>query len=207
MNCLFFLDSFLIYINLQLKIFQITIGVVHILGQCLILFFQLNERLHQKILVSRYFGISLNVWIIGLLLLFLQSRNNFMEISRLFFYMKNLSLIFCPNLFQINLIDFIFLLLAEFIKELPLALKLLNGVLVFLDLLLILSDVLLYPEGDTAWRWWAELLFCVVREGSVVGWMVVEVCGRWDVALVIVLSLNAVGVHYQSIQCLLVSRF
>jgi len=206
-NCLFFLDSFLIYINLQLKIFQITIGVVHILGQCLILFFQLNERLHQKILVSRYFAISLNVWIIGLLLLFLQSRNNFMEISRLFFYMKNLSLIFCPNLFQINLIDFVFLLLAEFIKKLPLALKLLNGVLVFLDLLLILSDVLLYPEGDTSWRWWAELLFCVVREGSVVSWVVVEVCGRWDVALVVVLSLNAVGVHYQSIQCLLVSRF
>jgi hypothetical protein len=77
-----------------------------------------------------------------------------------------------------------FLFLAEFMKETSLALELINVVLIFLDLILVVLDIFLNPQGNPTTRGTTFLFL-----GDVL--MIIEVRGRDKIAFVVVLSLDA----------------
>lgn len=95
------------------------------------------------------------------------------------------------------MLNFIFLFLAEFLKETSLALELINRILIFLDLILVLLNVFLNPQGNPTARGTAFLFL-----GDVL--MIIEVRGRDKIAFVVVLSLDAGSVHLNGLSVFIV---
>lgn len=80
--------------------------------------------------------------------------------------------------------DFLLLFEGQFIEEVPLGLKLVDGLFIIFDLLLVLPNVLLDSEGDCA-SGWTGLLFlryCLV---------VIKIGGRSEIVFIVVLGLDA----------------
>jgi hypothetical protein len=79
-------------------------------------------------------------------------------------------------------------------KETSLTLKLINVVLIFLDLILVLLDIFLNPQCNPTTRGTALPFLGYVL-------MIIEVRGRDKIAFVVVLSLDAGSVHLNGLAC------
>lgn len=187
---LFFLDVFLVECDLLFQFTELCGGSVNWIGDGLVILLELDQSLHEKLFVTGDFSVSLCVRLFGLVLLVLKGDYELVEVAKLLFDMEDASLEEVADLFEVNLFDFVFLLLAELLKELALALELIDGVFVFLYLVLVFPNVLLYPKSHSA-RWWAHLL----PEGPALSGVLVEGCCRY-ISLVVVLSLDACCVHF-----------
>lgn len=147
--------------------------------------------MHQKLLIVCNFWKCLNKWILGQLLLFMICCDYLMERCSLLLDVKIFGLISWSDFIQINLVNFLLLLLTELLKEFSLALQLINNVFVFLNLLLIIFDVLLNSEHYVRWIG-AHLFF----ERSLMCWMMVEIVSWSLVVFVIIFCLNTICMHY-----------
>jgi hypothetical protein len=85
-------------------------------------------------------------------------------------------------------------------KETSLALKLINSVLIFLDLILVILNIFLNPQCNPTTRRTAFLFLRYVL-------MIIEVRGRDKIAFIIVLSLDAGSVHLNGLAVFIVLNY
>jgi hypothetical protein len=82
---LLFLYCFLVLPNLPLKVFQLISRLTHQILQRLIFLLHVDQRLHQKLLVTGDVAVSVQIRFLSLLLLFLQQGDDLMELTDLLF--------------------------------------------------------------------------------------------------------------------------